>query len=214
MFDTGYLTLDQVLTGLDSFLSDDQVHTRKKLINARLGVGTHGRRSASNGRNDGPDDVILVGLKDVRVIRSPNSEVATHFDLLVRDRVHALAHNGLKVTIARIRIGTGEGVLSTRGQAIRLGRGHINAFGRETLDGDDSHLLDGCIVHDESRHSCSLSVIRDVIPGGGCVLWYGDHLIPLLIGNCPHARAIPDAMRVPCIPVEGDVVVTRLKSAG
>lgn len=159
-----------MLTGLGSLLSDDQVHTREKLINARLGVGTHGRRTASDGGNDGPDDVVLVGLKDVRVIRSPDSEVATHFDLLVRDRVHALAHNGLKVTVARIRIGAGEGVLSTRGQAIRLSGGHVNALGRETLDGDDGHLLDGCVVHDESRHSCSLSVIRDVIPGGGCVL--------------------------------------------
>lgn len=170
MFDTGYLTLGQVLTGLGPLLSNDQVHTRKELVNARLGVGTHGRRTASDGGDDGPDDVVLVALKDVRVIGSPNSEVATHFDLLVRDRVHALAHNGLKVTIARIRIGASEGVLSTRGQAVRLSRGHVNALGRETLDGDDSHLLDGCVVHDESRHSCSLSVVRDVIPGGGCVL--------------------------------------------
>lgn len=170
MFDTGYLTLDQVLTGLGSISSDNQVHTREKLVNTRLRVGSHGRGTTSDGGNNGPDDVVLVGLEDVRVIRSPNSEVATHFDLLVRDRVHALAHNGLKVTIARIRIGTGEGVLSTRGQAIRLSGCHIDAFGRETLDGDDGHLLDGCVVHDERGHSCSLSVIRDVIPGGGCVL--------------------------------------------
>lgn len=170
MFDTGYLTPGRLLINQDSISSNDQVHTREELVDARLRVGAHGRAPTSDGGNDGPNDVVLVGLKDVRVIRSPNSEIATHLDLLVRDRVHALAHNGLKVTIARIRIGAGEGVLSTRGQAVRLRGGDIDALGRETLDGDDSHLLDGCVVHDERRHSCSLSVIRDVIPGGGCVL--------------------------------------------